>query len=355
MNTRILHLIALVFIFINTSAQTFDTLVWADEFNVDGALDTNLWWQQHQLPNGVSWYNGEIQHYTNRDTNAFIQGGSLHLSAYKETFTDQGQTKDYTSARLNSKFAFTYGRVEFRAQLPSGIGTWPALWMLGQNITEPGAYWETQGYGTQPWPNCGEIDIMEHWGHNQDYVSSAIHSPSSYGGTINVGGQWVTGASTGYHIYAMEWTPTEITFSVDSTVHYTYTPSVQDANTWPFDHPQFILMNLAILPTIDSAWIGDAMLIDYVRIYQSSSMSAAELETASIKLYPNPTTEKLHIVQPYATASASIYDLNGAWITTHALDLGTNIIDVSGFNAGTYICTISGKNGLESTQVFVVK
>ena len=95
-------------------AQTFDVLVWADEFSVDGPLDTAKWWQQHQLPNGTSWYNGEIQHYTNRDTNAFVQSGSLHLAAYKETYTNQGQTKEYTSARLNSKFAFTYGRVEIR-------------------------------------------------------------------------------------------------------------------------------------------------------------------------------------------------------------------------------------------------
>ncbi|MGY8918207.1 MAG: glycoside hydrolase family 16 protein, partial [Flavobacteriales bacterium] len=125
----------------NANAQTFDTLVWSDEFNVNGSVDTTNWFHQTLLPpnNGQSWWNGEIQHYTNRDTNSSVSGGKLYLTALKETFTDQGVTKDYTSARLNSKFAFTYGRVEIRAQLPLGIGTWPALWMLGQNITETGA------------------------------------------------------------------------------------------------------------------------------------------------------------------------------------------------------------------------
>ena len=167
------------------NAQVYDTLVWADEFNGTGGVDTSKWWHQTVLPNaGQSWWNGEIQHYTDRDTNSYQQNGALYLTALKESYTDQNVTKDYTSARLNSKFAFTYGRVEVRAQLPAGVGTWPAIWLLGQNITEVGAYWYTQGYGTTGWPACGEIDVMEHWGHNQDYVSSAMHTPSSFGNTL---------------------------------------------------------------------------------------------------------------------------------------------------------------------------
>ena len=142
-------------------------LVWSDEFDGNGAINSTNWFHQTQLPLGWGWYNGEVQHYTDRIDNSYVSNGTLKIVAKKETYTDQGHTKEYTSARLNSKYAFTYGKVEIRAKLPQGFGTWPAIWMLGKNINEPGAYWETQGYGTTPWPACGEVDIMEHWGSNQ--------------------------------------------------------------------------------------------------------------------------------------------------------------------------------------------
>ena len=167
----------------------YDELLWSDEFDGSGEIDASKWFHQTQIPSGGSWYNGEIQHYTDRTANTYVSNGALHLVAKKETFTNQGVTKQYTSARLNSKFAFTYGKVEVRAILPTGVGTWPAIWMLGKNITEAGAYWQTEGYGTTSWPACGEIDIMEHWGANQNFVQSAMHTPSSSGGTVNHGGQ----------------------------------------------------------------------------------------------------------------------------------------------------------------------
>lgn len=144
-------------------------IVWSDEFDGNGAIDSEKWHHQTQLPNGGSWYNGEIQHYTDRIENSFVSNGTLKVVAKKETYTDQGFTKTHTSARLNSKFAFTYGYVAVRAKLPQGVGTWPAIWTLGQNITEPGGYWYDTN-GTVGWPNCGEIDIMEHWGSNQNFV-----------------------------------------------------------------------------------------------------------------------------------------------------------------------------------------
>ena len=134
--------------------------------------------------------------------------------------------------------------MEVRAKLPTGIGTWPAIWMLGQNVREEGAYWYTQGWGTTPWPACGEIDIMEHWGDNQNFVQSATHTPSSYGDTVNKGGRTVATASSEFHIYALEWTSNKLVFSIDSTVHYTYQPIVRDANTWPFDAKQYLLLHL---------------------------------------------------------------------------------------------------------------
>jgi len=245
----------------------YDNLVWADEFDVNGAIDSNKWHHQTQLPNGTSWHNNEIQHYTNRQENSYVANGLLVIKAKKEAFTDQGVTKQYTSARLNSKFAFTYGRIEIRAILPTGVGTWPAMWSLGKNIIEPGGFW-SDTHGTISWPACGELDMVEHWGINQDYIQSAIHSPSSSGDTVNKGGRAVSGVSNEFHIYEMEWFSDKVVFKVDGIVHYTYQPAIQNANTWPFDLDQYLLLNIAVLPSIDPAFTESAMEIDYVRIYQ---------------------------------------------------------------------------------------
>lgn len=253
--------------YIFASCNSFNNLVWSDEFNTNGAVNPANWHHQTQLPIGNSWYNGEVQHYTNRQINSNVSGGILNIVAKKENFTDQGVTKQYTSARLNSKFAFKYGRVEVRAKLPTGAGTWPAIWTLGKNIIEPGAYWSST-HGTVNWPACGEIDIMEHWGNNQNYVQSAMHTPSSFGGTVNIGGQTVATASSQFHIYTLEWTSEKMTFSVDGVVHYVYNPPVKDANTWPFDSDQYILLNLAMQPAIDPLFNQSAMEVDYVRVYQ---------------------------------------------------------------------------------------
>ena len=259
--------IAFLLVCIPLWSQT-EELVWSDEFNIDGAIDSDKWFHQTQLPAGGGWYNNEAQHYTNRLENSYVSGGNLNLVAIKETFTDQGRTKEYTSARLNSKAAFQYGRMEIRAKLPTGAGTWPAIWMLGKNINEDGGYWDNNGYGTTPWPACGEIDIMEHWGNNQNYVSSAMHTPSSYGGTINHGGRTLSTASTAFHVYELDWNAQRMIFSVDGIVHYTYNPPTKDANTWPFDAEQYFLLNVAIEGS-GANITQTAMEIDYIRVYQT--------------------------------------------------------------------------------------
>ncbi|MCU0442996.1 MAG: family 16 glycosylhydrolase [Bacteroidia bacterium] len=274
----------------------YTELVWSDEFTTDGPVSPTHWFHQTQLPIGGSWYNGEIQHYTNRIANSSVENGVLKLIAQKELFTDQGYTKQYTSARLNSKFAFAYGRVEFRAKLPTGIGTWPAVWMLGKNIDEDGAYWDNLGFGNTPWPACGEIDIMEHWGHNQNYVTSAIHTPSSFGNTVNVGGQTISTASTAFHVYAVEWSPSQIVFSVDSTIHYTYNPSQKSASTWPFDAAHYLIINIAIQPSIAASFTQSALEIDYIRVYQERSTGInTPLAFNQHTIYPNPVTNYLTV------------------------------------------------------------
>lgn len=255
--------------YIYGACSTFTNLAWSDEFNGVGvgAINSSNWFQQTQLTNGNSWSNGEVQHYTNRQDNSYVSNGTLKIVAKKEVFTDQGVTKQYTSARLNSKYAFTYGRVEVRAKLPTGAGTWPAIWMLGKNVIEPGSYW-TSTSGTVNWPACGEVDIMEHWGNNQNYVQSAIHTPSSYGNTVNLAGQTISTVSSDFHIYTLEWTSDKMVFSVDGIIHYTYNPPVKDVSTWPFNAPQYLLLNVAMQPYIDPNFSQSTMEIDYVRVYQ---------------------------------------------------------------------------------------
>lgn len=271
MNSNI-KLTSAFFFFFATLNITFAqewTLVFEDNFDTDGAVNSDKWFHQTLLPNGYSWYNNELQHYTNRIENSYAEDGQLKLVAIKENFTDQGHTKSYTSARLNSKFAFKYGKVEVRAKLPYGQGTWPAIWTLGKNIIEPGGYWTNQGFGTTSWPACGEIDIMEHWGSNQNFAQSATHTPSSSGGTVNHGGQWVSTASSELHIYALEWTAEKLVFSVDGVVHYTYNPPNKNNETWPFYEEQYLLLNTAISSDITPNFVQSALEIDYVRVYQT--------------------------------------------------------------------------------------
>ena len=233
-------------------------------------VDESKWFHQTVLPNGNSWHNQEQQHYTNRIDNAYVSDGLLKIKAKKESFKDQGVIKQYTSARLNSKFAFTYGRVEVRAKLPKGHGTWPAIWMLSKNISEAGAYFETQGFGNQPWPDCGEIDILEHWGKKQNHAQSAVHTRSSFGNTINLGGQRVPTISSEFHIYTLDWTAEKLVFSVDGKQHYTYNPTIKNQATWPFDAPQYVLLNFAIEKVIDADFTQATFDIDYVRIYNTT-------------------------------------------------------------------------------------
>lgn len=306
----------------------FNKLVWSDEFDDNGAIDASKWFHQTQLPNGGSWYNGEIQHYTNRTANSSVSNGTLKLVAKRENFSDQGVSKQFTSARLNSKFAFTYGRVEIRAKLPTGVGTWPALWMLGKNISEKGAYWETRGFGTTPWPACGEIDIMEHWGDNQGYVSSATHTPSSFGGTVNVGGQTISTVSNQFHLYALEWSKNKLVFSVDSVVHFTYQPSVKNADTWPFDEEQYLLFNIAIQAKIAANFTESTMEVDYIRIYQEDPVGIAENSKEKEPTYfPNPFSSELNIRlvnTPNERVTAKIYQLDGKLLHTQSVHLFQN-------------------------------
>lgn len=320
----------------------YTDLVWADEFDTNGAIDAAKWHHQTQLPQGGSWYNGEVQHYTNRIENSSVNNGFLDITAIKESFTDQGQTKQYTSARLNSKFAFTYGRVDVRAKLPFGDGTWPAIWTLGKNINEDGGYWDNQ-YGTVGWPACGELDIMEHGLHPTNQVSVAIHTPSSYGGTVNTSIQTLADVANNFHVYSMNWSPDQITFLIDGVGFYTYNPAVKNDDTWPFYLEQYLLLNIAMGGNggaIDPNFSQSSMVIDYVRVYQNTTASTEDVFENKFSVYPNPSSDVLNIRTNEPIDKVELYNTIGQLIVAKK----TTNINISSINRGVYILKIySGK------------
>ena len=320
----------------------YTDLVWADEFDTNGAIDAAKWHHQTQLPQGGSWYNGEVQHYTNRIENSSVNNGFLDITAIKESFTDQGQTKQYTSARLNSKFAFTYGRVDVRAKLPFGDGTWPAIWTLGKNINEDGGYWDNQ-YGTVGWPACGELDIMEHGLHPTNQVSVAIHTPSSYGSTVNTSIQPLADVANDFHVYSMNWSPDQITFLIDGVGFYTYNPAVKNDDTWPFYLEQYLLLNIAMGGNggaIGSNFSQSSMVIDYVRVYQNTTASTEDVFANKFSVYPNPSSDVLNIRTNEPIDKVELYNTIGQLIVAKK----TTNINISSINIGVYILKIySGK------------
>ena len=344
----------------------YDTLIWSDEFEGEGVIDNSKWHHQTLLPNGSSWYNNEIQHYTDRIDNSNVSNGVLNIVAKKEVYSSQGVTKQYTSARLNSKFAFQYGKIEIRAKLPSGLGTWPAIWTLGKNINENGAYWDNQGYGTTSWPACGEIDIMEHWGYNQNYVQSATHTPSSYGGTVNIGGQVIPTASSEFHTYTLLWYPDRLVFSVDGNIHYTYKPIELNSDTWPFNEEQYLLLNFAILPDIDPNFVADTLEVEYVRVYQSAPLSIDEIDNSiSFGLINTPNPAKDYTIISYhlpnnADVQLYIHNVNGQLIQTlieEKQTAGQHQIkwDLNNLLSGIYFYTLKTENNIVTKKCIINK
>ena len=344
----------------------YDTLIWSDEFEGEGVIDNSKWHHQTLLPNGSSWYNNEIQHYTDRIDNSNVSNGVLNIVGRKEVYSSQGVTKQYTSARLNSKFAFQYGKIEIRAKLPSGLGTWPAIWTLGKNINENGAYWDNQGYGTTSWPACGEIDIMEHWGYNQNYVQSATHTPSSYGGTVNIGGQVIPTASSEFHTYTLLWYPDRLVFSVDGNIHYTYKPIELNSDTWPFNEEQYLLLNFAILPDIDPNFVADTLEVEYVRVYQSAPLSINEIDNStSFGLINTPNPAKYFTIISYhlpnnADVQLYIHNVNGQLIQTlidEKQTAGQHQIkwDLNNLLSGIYFYTLKTENNIVTKKCIISK
>ena len=243
-------------------------LVWHDEFDYDGKLDQDKWHHQIIPPNNGSWWNNEVQHYTNNIKNSFVSDGTMKIVAIKENYTVDNSTKNYTSARLNSKFGFKYGRVDVRAKLPSTRGTWPAMWTLGTNINEVGNYFG-DSEGSIGWPKCGEIDIMEQNGWNKNELIGHFHYANPQGQYTNYGNVTsISNTSGQYHIYSLEWTDKIIRILVDNKEFVSLT---NDGNV-PYDNRHYLLLNIAIGGNlggdIDPSFSQDRMEVDYVRVFQ---------------------------------------------------------------------------------------
>lgn len=233
-------------------------LVWRDEF--DTAIGPDWSFDIGTGTNG--WGNRELQFYTARPENARVENGLLVIEARKEAYS----SSNYTSARLKTegRAAFRFGRIEARVQIPRGQGLWPAFWVLGEDLRSAG------------WPRCGEIDIIENIGREPGRVHATVHGPG-YSGGQGVGGFFdlPSGAfADGFHVFAVDWDASGMRFSVDGTV-YTSVTRTDVPGAWVFDHPFFLLLNLAVggnwpgAPGADTLFPA-RMKVDYVRVYARS-------------------------------------------------------------------------------------
>ena len=244
------------------------TLSWSDEFiGPDGsAPDPKKW--TYDI-GGKGWGNSELECYTDLAQNAQVKHGNLVITALRQpgyACTD-GTVRDYTSTRVKTQelFSQTYGRFEARIKIPAGQGMWPAFWMLGDSIKSDG------------WPQCGEIDIMENVGKEPGIVHGSLHGPSSTSNTSDETASFrlpdERKFADDFHVYALEWEPGVVRFYMDTNLYATFTqPQWPAGATWVFDHPFFIILNVAVGGT----WPGSPdsttqfpqqMLVDYVRVY----------------------------------------------------------------------------------------
>ena len=242
----------------------FTKLVWQDEFNTDGAPDSEKWifdigtGEEIGLP---GWGNNEQQYYTDRAENIRVKDGMLEITARQESF----EGSDYTSARILTRGIFerTYGRYEASIQLPFGQGIWPAFWLLGDDSE-----------GTVIWPQIGEIDIMEYRGQEPTIIHGSVHGPGYSAGQAVTDRYELTNArfDTGFYVFAIEWSPNSIKYFVDDVMYNEITPD--DVNgEWVFnDNTFYIILNVAVGGTFvgppnSNTPFPQTMLVDYIRVY----------------------------------------------------------------------------------------
>ena len=253
----------------NPTSTAPSHLLWSEDFDgpAGSSPNPNNW---NFDTGGKGWGNEELESYTSRPQNAELDGkGDLDITARAESYTgSDGIPRQYTSARLQTlhKFQFQYGLVEARIRVPAGKGMWPAFWLLGD-----------EGYASEhAWPYCGEIDAMEVLGSEPDVVHGTLHAAWPWASKNGVGGRAESPKplSAGFHVYGVEWAPERISFLLDGAVYQTITPAdLPSGAAWPFDHPFFLLLNLAVggnwpgAPNASTQFPAH-MLVDWVRVWQ---------------------------------------------------------------------------------------
>ncbi len=238
--------------------------VWGDEFDYEGLPDSTKW---SYATGGHGWGNQELQFYTERRLeNARVADGRLLVTAGRELWNDN----QYTSVRLISRGRgdFMYGRFEIRARLPDGRGTWPAIWMMPSD-------WEFASGG---WPDVGEMDIVEHVGHDIGVIHASAHSRDYQWqkGTQKTGTVKVLDATTTFHTCALEWSSDVIRALVDDSLYFEYENEGLGWTKWPYDKPFYLIRNIAVggawggAQGVDEEAFPQTMEIDFVRVYQRS-------------------------------------------------------------------------------------
>ncbi len=241
-------------------------LVWQDEFNKDGLPDSVKW--NYDI-GGHGWGNNEKQFYVEKSLeNVYIKNGVLNIVAVKKDF----ENLNYTSTKLTTyqRESIQYGKIEVRAKLPKGKGTWPAIWMLPESIRN----------GNEEWPLCGEIDIMEHVGKNPNVVHTSLHTQlyNHIKQTQISHFDTVKNVFDTFHTYGIEWTKTYIKFFIDDKLFFESYKGENGHNTtnegWPFDKPYYLILNVAIGGNwggeIDDSIFPAVMQIDYVRVFKKT-------------------------------------------------------------------------------------
>lgn len=262
--TYITILIASAIALVNVGCQPKQTgPVWADEFDTDGAPDTTKW--SYDLGNNNGWGNNELQYYTNTKRNARVENGILIIEAIKE----ETQGHPYSSSRMvtKGKGDWTYGKIDVRAKLPRGKGTWPAIWMLPTD-------WKYGG-----WPASGEIDIMEHVGYDPGVIHGTIHTEkyNHIKGTQKEGKITIPDSQDQFHLYSINWSKDSLHFLVDDKpYHKVARDSADSFEGWPFDQPFYLILNIAVggnwggKEGVDESIWPQRMEVDYVRVYGES-------------------------------------------------------------------------------------
>jgi beta-glucanase (GH16 family) len=357
---KIITFLAILLAIGNLRAQpTGYSLVWADEFDVAGLPNAAKWGYD---VGGTGWGNNELQYYTSaRTQNALVEGGNLVISLLKEAY----QGKSYTSARLVSKNKgdWMYGRIEVKAKLPKGKGTWPAIWMLPT----------TWDLGNGGWPDNGEIDIMEHVGYDQGRVYGTIHTSLYNGaaGTQKGGNTFLSDCSTAFHVYAIEWDETKILFYIDQTKIFTYYNNNSGWQSWPYYRKFHLILNIAFggnwggAKGIDESVLPQKMYIDYVRVYQKTATAISTQDEAlqsAINVYPNPARDSFSVnlntqMIKGKNIEMMVSDLQGKVIFKQKVDLLSPLMNFNlakyGLKAGVYLITVTSSDDKLTKKLIV--